>query len=90
MLLEYKKNDSIIISPDEEVEIKYVAEILSKYANLETGIYYDSSFSDGQYKKTSSNEKLLKLFPDFKFTPLNEGLKQTYDWFSKNYRLARK
>ena len=35
-------------------------------------------------------KKLLKLFPDFKFTPLNEGLKQTYDWFSKNYRLARK
>ena len=33
----------------------------------------DSSKPDGQYKKTASNEKLIKLVPDFKFTPFEEG-----------------
>ena len=90
LLLDYKKNDSIIISPNEEVEIKYIAEILLKHTKLEKGIEYDRNFSDGQYKKTASNKRLLDLFPDFKFTPLNKGLKNTYDWFSENYKLARK
>lgn len=33
----------------------------------------DASKADGQYKKTASNEKLLKYIPDFKFTPFDEG-----------------
>lgn len=33
----------------------------------------DSSKSDGQFKKTASNEKLMKYLPDFKFTPFHEG-----------------
>lgn len=34
---------------------------------------FDTSKSDGQFKKTASNEKLLKHLPDFKFTPFEEG-----------------
>ena len=38
----------------------------------------DTTKADGQYKKTASNAKLRKLWPDFKFTPIEQGKKITY------------
>ena len=40
---------------------------------LLTCIQYDLSKADGQFKKTASNAKLMKLRPDFKFTPIRQG-----------------
>lgn len=34
---------------------------------------FDTSRADGQFKKTASNEKLMKYLPDFQFTPFEEG-----------------
>lgn len=34
---------------------------------------YDLAKADGQFKKTASNAKLMKLRPDFKFTPIRQG-----------------
>ena len=36
-------------------------------------VQFDTTKSDGQYKKTASNAKLLKYLPNFKFTPIDEG-----------------
>jgi len=38
-----------------------------------TVVQYDLSKADGQFKKTASNGKLMKLQPDFKFTPIRQG-----------------
>lgn len=35
-------------------------------------IVFDTSKSDGQYKKTASNKKLRALYPDFEFTPIQQ------------------
>lgn len=35
-------------------------------------LVFDSSKSDGQYKKTACNKKLMSLYPDFKFTPISD------------------
>lgn len=53
-------------------------------------LVFDTSAADGQYKKTASNKKLRGLLPDFKFTPLSKGIKQTVDWFVANHEAARK
>ena len=34
--------------------------------------------------------KLLSYIPDFEFTTLEDGLKETIDWFIKNYDNCRK
>jgi GDP-L-fucose synthase len=34
---------------------------------------YDTSKSDGQFKKTASNKKLRTYLPDFQFTPIKDG-----------------
>jgi hypothetical protein len=40
--------------------------------HFEGNIVFDTSKSDGQFKKTASNKKLRELYPDFKFTPIDE------------------
>ena len=43
-----------------------------------------------QFKKTASNAKLMRLNPDFKFTPFREAVQKTCKWFEENYEIARK
>ncbi|CAG8572488.1 4084_t:CDS:1, partial [Paraglomus occultum] len=51
---------------------------------------FDTSRSDGQFKKTASNAKLMKyLGGEFQFTPFNAAIKDSVDWFIANYSTAR-
>jgi GDP-L-fucose synthase len=40
--------------------------------------------------QTASNKKLKELYPDFRFTPIQEGLREACKWFEDNYDAARK
>jgi GDP-L-fucose synthase len=57
---------------------------------LQGEIVFDKTKADGQYKKTASNAKLKAYLPDFKFTPISTGIKETTTWFKANYEAARK
>jgi GDP-L-fucose synthase len=85
------KSGNIICSTDEEYQIIDVVDKLADVMKLNKGnIYWDTSKSDGCMKKTVSNEKLKKIIKDYNFVSLEDGLKETYDWFIKNYDTIRK
>ena len=44
-------------------------------------IKFDTSFSDGQYRKTVGNNLLMNLYKDFKFTNIDDGIKNSVKWF---------
>jgi GDP-L-fucose synthase len=92
ILESYHSNESIIISVGEsdEVSIGDVAKLIGKKFNYETEIVFDESKSDGQYKKTADNSKLLNLIGNFEFTKIEEGIDKTIDWFVENYTKCRK
>jgi GDP-L-fucose synthase len=89
-LFDYKEKDPIIlsVSEKEEVSIKDVGMMISKHFNYQN-IVFDTTFSDGQYKKTADNNKLLKTFSNIQFTPLDKGIEETIKWFVLNYSNAR-
>jgi len=91
-LLNYNEQEPLTISVGEEDEISIgqAAQHIKEALNYERDLVFDTSKSDGQFKKTASNEKLRRLYPDFKFTPFGEGLKKSVDWFVDNYETARK
>jgi len=37
-------------------------------------LQYDTTRSDGQFKKTASNAKLRRYLPDFQFTDMRKGV----------------
>lgn len=51
---------------------------------------FDTTKSDGQYRKTASNKKLRSFLPDFEFTPIYQAIRQTAEWFEANYETCRK
>ncbi|EFN65236.1 Probable GDP-L-fucose synthetase [Camponotus floridanus] len=91
VLRDYNSVEPIILSVDEAQEktIAQVAETLVKAFNFKGKVVYDTSAADGQYKKTASNAKLRRYLPDFQFTPFEQAIKETVDWYIKNYDRAR-
>ena len=80
-------DDNIILSVPEkdEISIKDIGILIAKCFDYENRIVFDSSYSDGQYKKTVSVQKLLNRFPNFEFTPIEEGIKKTVEWFANKF-----
>ncbi|XP_078577474.1 GDP-L-fucose synthase-like [Branchiostoma floridae x Branchiostoma japonicum] len=88
---EYDEIDPIILAvgPEDEISIKEATELVAEAMDFQGEIAYDTTKSDGQFRKTCSNEKLRKYLPDFEFTPMKEALKATCDWLSQHYEEAR-
>ena len=70
------------VSPNFNYSIDEMAKIALEVTEKDYEIIYDRPDLDGQFRKDVSNNKLLKIFPLFKFTGLKEGLKQVYDKIS--------
>ena len=88
----YNEKESLILSVGEknEVAIKDVALEIAKSFNYEHMMEFDTRYSDGQYKKTADNSKLMNLIGDFEFTRIDQGIRKNTDWFIKNFEDARK
>mmetsp|Transcript_13472 Transcript_13472/g.20818 ORF Transcript_13472/g.20818 Transcript_13472/m.20818 type:complete len:316 (-) Transcript_13472:74-1021(-) len=88
----YDDIDPIILSvgEEDEVSIKDAALMVAEAMEFKGNIKYDLEKADGQYKKTADNSKLKKLYPEFKFTPMKEGIEFSCKWFQENYDIARK
>jgi len=77
------------VGENEEVSIKEVADAIVKAVGFKGEYKFDTSRSDGQFRKPASNAKLLKLIGDFEFTPFDKALDETVKWFLDNYANAR-
>jgi len=92
VLEKYEEDGSIILSVGEkdEVSIKDVAMEIGRSFDYKDRIVFDTTFSDGQYKKTADNHKLMNLIGDFEFIGIEEGIKRSVEWFVENYEVCRK
>ena len=90
VLHNYNESEPILLSTSEEISIIDVVDIVVELMNFKGDVIYDSSKPDGQFKKPSDNSKIKSYLPDFKFTPIYDGLKETIEYFEKNYNIIRK
>ena len=81
----YDGSDPVVLSTSEEISIGEIVNIIAEVMEYEGNIIFDKTKPDGQYRKPSDNSKLLGYLPDFKFTPFDVGIKETVEWFDKNY-----
>jgi GDP-L-fucose synthase len=106
VLEDYPKSENIILSVSEsdEVSIKTVAEEIALAMDYQGHMRFDSSFANGQHKKTADNSKLMhelsqkqskksnssSTMNEFRFTPFREGIQSSVKWFVENYERCRK
>ena len=86
----YDDDEALIVSPDKEHSIMEAVNYITKAFDLNGGIVYDSTKPKGQHRKPSDNSKFKSLLPNFQFTSLEDGIKETVDWFRTNYGDVRK
>ena len=90
LLENYNEPDPINIGNTEEYSIKEVVEIICKLLDYNGDIVWQVDKPSGQYRKPSSNQKLLDLgWTKGYYTSLEEGLKKTCDWFIMTYPNVR-
>eukprot|EP00933_Yihiella_yeosuensis_P023706 TRINITY_DN18450_c0_g3_i1.p1 TRINITY_DN18450_c0_g3~~TRINITY_DN18450_c0_g3_i1.p1 ORF type:complete len:628 (-),score=108.71 TRINITY_DN18450_c0_g3_i1:236-2038(-) len=79
----FNESDPLIVA-GEEHSVKHIAETVCKATGLDTGIKPDPSGPDGPLKRTADTARFQKLLPDFRFTPLLDGLTETVRWYRDN------
>jgi GDP-L-fucose synthase len=89
-LRNYHEKEPLILSTSEEVSIKELVLVIADAVGFKGKIVFDATKPDGQYRKPTDNSKLLELRPNFKFTPLEEGIEKSVNWFIENYETCRK
>ena len=86
----YDEDEPIILSTSQEISIRDLVDLLVQEFNFKGEVIFDGSKPDGQFRKPSDNSKIKNYLPDFKFTPREEGIKETVNWFIENYETTRK
>ena len=89
LLENYEGEIPINIGTTREVSIKKVSEIISKEIGFTAKVMWDITKPEGQLKKPSSNQKFLDMCPNFCYTDLECGLKDTISWFKNSYPNVR-
>jgi GDP-L-fucose synthase len=84
------KNDTIICCNNDEYTIYDIVKKLSSVMNISfDNVVWDNTKNDGCLKKTVSNTKFKKYYPNYTFTSFDEGIKQTYKWYKNNTDILR-
>lgn len=81
----YEGNEPLILSTGKEHSIKELVETIAEAFDFKGEIIYDTSKPEGQHRKPSDNTSLMKIVPDFQFTPLKEGIRRTVKWYCDNF-----
>jgi GDP-L-fucose synthase len=81
IIFEHNIPNNIILSTPQEMSIRDIGRHIARCFDYEDRITFDTTFSDGQYKKTVGIENLRQYAPDFEFTPIAEGIPKAVDWF---------
>jgi len=86
----YDGVDPVILSTSEEISIKDIVLMIAEIFEFKGDVIFDSTKPDGQLRKPSDNSVIKTMFPDYKFTPIETGLRKSISWFIENYENIRK
>ena len=83
--------ENLIISTSEEYSIKDIATMIADEFEYSEHMVFNTNYSDGQYKKTADNCKLLSfLGGECSFIDIRKGIYRAVDFLKKNYDTCRK
>ncbi|MCX7820257.1 MAG: GDP-L-fucose synthase, partial [Brevinematales bacterium] len=80
----YSDTIHINVGVGEDISISELAELIKRITNYSGEIVYDTSKPDGTPRKLLDVSRLKSLGWKPKYS-LEEGLRLTYEWFTKNY-----
>ena len=89
LLEKYDGEMPINIGTPDEISIRDLVNKICNILDFKRPVKWDVDMPEGQHRKPSSNKRFLKLFPNYIYTSLDEGLEKTCEWFLNNYPNVR-
>jgi GDP-L-fucose synthase len=89
LLENYDGENPVNIGNTGSITIKELVSIISEEVGFNGNLVFDASKPDGQFEKPSSNERLMSLGWDGKYTNLRSGIRETVEHFSRCYPHVR-
>lgn len=84
----YSSVEPLNIASGVGISVKNLAEVIKRVAGYKGKFIYDTKRPDGALHKTFGIKKMKKILKWLPETPIEEGIRETYAWFSKNYKTA--
>lgn len=83
-------NSAVNVAPSHNLSIKDLALEVAKAIGFEGSVNFSGTGPDGQYRKDVSTDLLSELLPSWKSieTPLDQGLRQTVEWYRENVAIS--
>jgi GDP-L-fucose synthase len=82
----YDEEQFLNIGTNEEHSIREIAERICSFLGIETSrLYFNREKPNGVFRRNTDNSRFLSL-SRFQYTPFEEGLKNTIDWFVRHYQ----
>ena len=76
--------ETVIIAPDPGLTIRELVDKLVGLAHFDGPVVFDLSKPEGVRVKQLGSQRFTERFPEFRFTPIEEGLAETVDWYVKH------
>lgn len=83
------QSEPLMVSTSKENSISEIVKIIQQEIDFKGPISFDLTKPDGQFRKPSDSDIFAAMVPDFKFTEISDGLRQTINWFTNNYPKVR-
>lgn len=80
--------ETVILAADRGITIRELAAAVARSMDFRGEIIFDRSKPEGQLLRVMESRHFSENFSDFKFTPFEQGLRETVAWFNDNVYLA--
>lgn len=80
--------ETVIVSPDSGISIAHLAKRITGAVKFEGSLVFNTGKPEGERVRILESGTFSRHFPDFVFTPLDEGLKASAEWFSHHHEHA--
>ncbi len=82
----YESSEPVNLGAGFEISIKELALKIKKICNYKGELKFDAKMPDGQPRRMLDTKRAVKGFGFKAVTPFSTGLKNTVEWYKKNYK----
>jgi len=67
------------------LSVREIATLIRNHVSFEGRVEFDPSKPDGAPKKVMNDQRFRKIFPDFVFTDISQGINETIEYYQSIY-----
>lgn len=77
--------EPVNIAREEGITIRQLTDMIARTLNFQGDIHYNTAYPDGAPSKIMSQRRFRTYFPNFKFTPFQQGVDETVRYYESIY-----